>query len=275
MRINAVNTGCLLSAESLSIGYREHIVAEKIAFSIKKGEILTLLGPNGCGKSTLLKTLCGSLPPLKGEIKYGDIPLSQFSSKEKAERIALVTTKREVKARLTVREIVLLGRYPYMDSLLRERSEDTEACEHAMELTGVAELAYKPADRLSDGQLQRVMLARALCQDTELILMDEPFSFLDLNFRIRILKLLEKAAKEEDKGLIIALHDLREAALISDRMLCFTKSGVRLLEDPYEELNEELIRDIYDIEGSEYEALWKLDKKDIFVISRVKTDTDF
>ena len=248
----------LLSVSSVSIGYRDHTVAENISFQLDEGEILTLLGSNGCGKSTMLKTLCGSIPAISGEIDIEGRPLQSFTAKEKAERIALVTTRREIKARLTVRDVVLLGRYPYMDSLLREKSSDTEACEHAMELTGITELADKYADCISDGQLQRVMLARALCQDSKIILLDEPFSFLDLHFRIRILKLLERAAKEEGRGIVIALHDLREAALISDRILCFTDTGVQLLMHPEEELTEDRIRSIYDIEGSEFDVLWKL-----------------
>ena len=248
----------LLTASSVSTGYRDHKVTDDISFQLEKGKILTLLGSNGCGKSTLLKTLCGSIPPLSGEIDIEGRPLRSLTAKEKAGRIALVTTRREIKARLTVRDVVLLGRYPYMDSLMREKSTDTEACDHAMEMTGITELADKPADCLSDGQLQRVMLARALCQDSKIILLDEPFSFLDLNFRIRILKLLERAAKEEGRGLVIALHDLREAALISDRILCFTGSGVQLLMHPKEELTEDRIRSIYGIEGTEYDSLWKL-----------------
>ena len=247
----------ILSAGDLTIGYGSRVVAEGITFSLRQGEILALLGPNGCGKSTLLSTLAGRIPALSGDVTLGDDPVSTLSVKERARRMALVTTKRDMKARLTAREVVLLGRYPYMDGFLREREQDTEACDKAMELVGIRELSGSFADCLSDGQLQRVMLARALCQDTPLILLDEPFSFLDLHFRIRLLEMLRKAAKEEGRGLVMALHDLKEASLIADHLLCFTKEGVRLLQDPKKELKEELIRDMYDLPGSEYDLLWK------------------
>ena len=250
------NSGSVLSAENLTIGYGNKIVKEDILFSLDRGEILALLGPNGCGKSTLLATLAGRIPALSGNVLLEGDSLSRLSVRERAKRAALVTTKRDVKARLTVRDVVLLGRYPYMDGLLREREEDREACDRAMELTGISGLSESFADCLSDGQLQRVMLARALCQDTPLILLDEPFSFLDLHFRIRLLDILHRAAKEEQRTLVVALHDLKEAVLMADRVLCFTGEGVKLLEDPKKELTEEMVRDMYDLQGSDYDGLW-------------------
>ena len=255
--IEKLNTSPLLTADSLSIGYGTKLVAERISFCLTPGKILILLGPNGCGKSTLLKTLSGELQPLSGRVSVAGQDLAAMSPKERAHHMSLVTTKRVVNARMTVTELVTLGRYPHMNFLLQEREEDRKAVEHAMELTGIMGMRDSFVDTLSDGQLQRVMIARSLCQETPLILLDEPASFLDLHFQIRLMELLSKAAKEEGKGLIIALHDTRQAALLADQMICFTKEGVRLLENPREELAEDLIREMYTLEASPYDSLWK------------------
>jgi len=252
-----LNTSSLLTAESLTIGYGVKVVAKEIAFTLSPGEILILLGPNGCGKSTLLKTLSGELLPLSGKVSILGREISEMSPKERAHFMSLVTTKRVVNARMTVDELVTLGRYPHMNFLLQEREEDRAAIEHAMELTGITEMRDSFVDTLSDGQLQRVMIARSLCQETPLILLDEPASFLDLHFQIRLMELLSKAAKEEGKGLVIALHDTRQAALLADQMICFTKDGVRLLTNPKEELSEDLIREMYSLEASPYDSLWR------------------
>ena len=252
-----LNKESLLTADSLSIGYGAKVVAEEISFTLSSGEILILLGPNGCGKSTLLKTLSGEILPLSGKISVSGREITGLSPKERAHLMSLVTTKRVVNARMTVEELVTLGRYPHMNFLLQEREEDRKAVEHAMDLTGITEMRESFVDTLSDGQLQRVMIARSLCQETPLILLDEPASFLDLHFRIRLMELLSRAAKEEGKGLIIALHDTREAILLADQMICFTKTGGQRLTDPKEELSESLIREMYSLEASPYDSLWQ------------------
>lgn len=246
----------MLTVEELSIGYGRKTIAKKIGFTLSDGEILVLLGPNGSGKSTLLRTLSGELPPLQGTIRLGDRSLSEMSPRERAREMSLVNTKRILRARMTVRELVLLGRYPYMNAFLTEKEEDTAALEKAMKLTDTAELSEQYADTLSDGQLQRVMLARALCQDTPLILLDEPASFLDLHFRIRLLMILRQVAKEEGKGLIIAMHEVRDARILADRILCVSGGKGRVLNEPEKELTPEMIREMYGIFPSEYDRLW-------------------
>ena len=245
----------LLSAEQLSVGYGNKTVAGEISFHVDPGEILILLGPNGCGKSTLLKTLSGELPVLSGKLLLEGRPIAEYKAGELAQKRSLVTTGRTVNARMTVRELVRMGRFPYMNYLMKEKEEDTRALEHAMELTGILELQDSFVETLSDGQLQRVMIARALCQDTPLILLDEPASYLDLHYTVELMKLL-KAAAGEGKAMVIALHDTRQAQVLADRLLCFVNGEVRMLREP-EDLTEQLIREMYRLSTTEYDFLWK------------------
>ena len=257
----ATDTGAdVLEVRNLSIGYGKQCIADGITFSLKKGEILCLLGPNGCGKSTLLRTLSGAQPALFGDILLEGRRFGSYTPTEKASRLSIVTTEREVKADLTCREVVLLGRYPYMNLLLTERSEDTEILNRVMEQTGTKELEGRQYHTLSDGQKQRIMLARALCQDTPLILLDEPASFLDLFHQIELIRMLKTAAGQ-GKTMVIALHDTRQARVLSDRILAFTGEGKTRLDLPENILTADSIRQIYGLSGVHmdpmYTPLWK------------------
>lgn len=250
----------ILEVRDLSMGYGKLCIADNISFSLKQGEILCLLGPNGCGKSTLLRTLSGAQPALSGDILLEGRPLHTYTPTEKASRLSVVTTEREVKAELTCREVVLLGRYPYMNLLLTERPEDTEILNRVMEQTGTKEMEDRQYHTLSDGQKQRIMLARALCQDTPLILLDEPASFLDLFHQIELIRMLKTAAGQ-GKTMVIALHDTRQARVLSDRILAFTGDGETRLDLPENILTSEGIRQIYGLSGVHmdpmYTPLWK------------------
>lgn len=251
----------ILESKGLRIGYGKNVVAEDITFSLEVGEILCLLGPNGCGKSTLLRTLSGAQAPLTGEVILGGKDLRSYSNAERASKLSIVTTGREVKAQLTCREVILLGRYPYMNLMLTERPEDTEVLKRAMEWTETGDLESRVYHTLSDGQKQRVMLARAFCQDTPLILLDEPASFLDLHHQIALIRMLRTAAKEQGKSMVIALHDTRQARVLADRILAFTGNGQTRLGTPETVLTPENIRRIYDLSGDltdpVYEPLWR------------------
>ena len=250
-----------LACEDLSIGYEKKSLSEHISFSLMPGEILCLLGPNGCGKSTLLRTLAGAQAALFGKVLLEGRELSAYSPAERATRLGIVTTEREVKAELSCREVILLGRYPYMNLMLKERPEDTAVLGRAMEWTGTTDLAERLYHTLSDGQKQRVMLARAFCQDTPVILLDEPASFLDLHHQISLIRMLKKAAKEHGKTMVVALHDTRQARVLADRILAFTGAGKTRIGTPEEILTSENIRKIYDLSDELtdplYDPLWR------------------
>jgi len=212
----------ILHTENLSIGYTSKktrtVVCENIQFHLQKGTFVTLLGKNGIGKSTFLRTLSQVQKPLKGTIFINEKPLETYSSKSLATLVSLVLTERLPESQLTVFELIALGRQPYtnwVDTLLEE---DILNIEKAMELTETAHLKNHRFYELSDGQLQRVFIARALAQDTPLIILDEPTAHLDLHHTLKIFKVLKKLVKETSKTILISTHEVNLAIKFSDEI---------------------------------------------------------
>lgn len=181
------------------------------------------MGINGIGKSTLLRTLGHVQPPLSGTIMLNRIPLEQHSSLELASEISVVLTEAIASKNLTVLELVSLGRQPYTNWIGTLRKEDTEKITSALEMVDLKELQHKKCYELSDGQLQKVMIARALAQDTSIILMDEPTSYLDLYHKVQILKLLQRIAHETEKTILFTTHEIEFAIQLCDKMLVLEK----------------------------------------------------
>ena len=177
-------SACVLKTEDLSIGYGSKCVAEGISLQLEEGRILCLIGPNGSGKSTLLKTLMRQIPPLKGSIFLGDRKLERIPEKELARFSAAVLTGRPTPELMTCGELVAMGRYPYTGRLGILSEEDRAVVRSSMEMTETAFLRDEDFTRISDGQRQRVLLARAICQQPKLLLLDEPTSFLDIRHKL-------------------------------------------------------------------------------------------
>nr|MDE6834717.1 ABC transporter ATP-binding protein [Ruminococcus sp.] len=170
----------VLNTERLSVGYGKKIVVGNITFRIKRGEILTLIGANGSGKSTILKSILMQLKKISGNIYIEDINFEKITVPELARKISAVMTERITPELMTCSEVVESGRYPYTNNLGILSAEDHKKVREAMELVGVEDLAFTSFSQISDGQRQRIMLARAICQDTEILILDEPTSFLDI-----------------------------------------------------------------------------------------------
>jgi len=216
-----------ISTNKLSIGYRtasggEHIVQTDLTFSLNAGEMVCMLGPNGCGKSTLLRTLAGLQPALSGEYTHSD-----------AKNIALVLTERLSMDNTTVHDVVAMGRYPYTSFLGGLSAEDEKIIAKSLEQVGFDlstfnfHLSFFNAH--SDGEKQRILIAKALAQQTPIILLDEPTAHLDLPHRILILRLLRNLAHEQGKTILISTHELDLALALSDRILLMTPGkGIRL-----------------------------------------------
>ncbi len=202
----------ILKGENLSLGYKkqskESIIAEGISFSLEKGKLTCLLGPNGVGKSTLIKTIMGQIPTLKGLISLSDQPISSFNSSVLARKIAVVLTDKITLSNLTVYQLVSLGRIPHTSWLGGLSGQDHKKVRQALSETNTTYLQDKVLSELSDGQLQKVMIARALVQDGEILILDEPTAHLDLINRFEIMHLLRKIAKEGDKAVLVVTHDL-------------------------------------------------------------------
>ncbi len=211
-RINTVEL------HGLTLGYGNRILFREAGIGFGWGEFTALVGRNGTGKSTLLRTIAGLARPLAGSISINGIPQNKLSPGEIASMISFVSTDEVKVANLTVGDIVALGRAPYTNWIGSLRDEDRRAVVRALTLVGMREFAGKSVDRLSDGERQRVMIARALAQDTPIILLDEPTAFLDLPNKYEICLLLRQLAHDEGKCIIFSTHDLSIALELCDTM---------------------------------------------------------
>ncbi len=202
----------ILSATELSLGYskgvKTNVIAENISFSLEKGKLTCLLGPNGVGKSTLIKTIMGQIPALKNQVYLDKKPSISLSKKELSKRIAVVLTEKISSANLTVGQIVALGRIPHTGWLGSLSKSDQEKVAYAINATHINYIQERPLSELSDGQLQKVMIARALAQDGEILILDEPTAHLDLINRYEIMHLLRDIAIKENKAILVVTHDL-------------------------------------------------------------------
>lgn len=215
----------MLKIENLNIGYKQKKVAEAITAELYPGELIALLGPNGTGKSTLLKTVAGIVSRLSGHIFFDEKDISRLSPREKAKEISIVLTEPIGIGNFSVTEILQLGRYPYKGWWGRSEVNDERIIRNALESTKIAHLANRQLAELSDGEKQKVMIARALAQDTDYILLDEPTSHLDLPSKIEVMALLKELAHQWRKAILVSTHDLNLAIQAADKFWLINKKG--------------------------------------------------
>lgn len=220
----------VLETQNLSIGYSSkkgaHVITHAINIALQKGQLVGLVGANGIGKSTLLRTLTNVQKPLQGEIYINSKSLTDFSSVELAKQLSLVLTEQIASKNLSVFELVALGRQPYTNWVGNLSSKDIAVTEKAMRQTNIEMLRDKKCYELSDGQLQKVMIARALAQDTDLIILDEPTTHLDMYHKAYILKLLQRLAKETGKTILFSSHEIDLAIQLCDTVIVMSKDKV-------------------------------------------------
>ena len=207
---------CYLSAENLAVGYDKKTVVKDIEISLKPGEILALVGPNGSGKSTVLKSLVRQLKLLNGEVRIREVPVGRMKDLEFAREAAIVFPGRIQTEQMNCRDVVAAGRYPYTGRMGVLGERDWNAVYDAMEAADVRELENREFGRISDGQRQRVLLARALCQEPGVIVLDEPTNYLDIRYRQELLTLLRRLAEEKKIAAVVSLHELSAAQKVAD-----------------------------------------------------------
>lgn len=216
----------ILHTGNLSIGYtskaRQTVIAENINLSLPEGKLIALIGANGIGKSTLLRTITGIQKPLRGEVFLNDKKVGDYAPLELAQNLSVVLTEQLPPSNLTVFELIALGRQPYTNWLGTLTDSDIAKVRQAMELTQISHLADKKHYEISDGQLQNVLVARALAQDTQLIILDEPTTHLDLVHKVALFKLLKKLTHETKKCILFSTHDVDLAIQLSDEMIVMT-----------------------------------------------------
>ena len=247
-------------AEDLAIGYGKTPLMEHIGLGVGKGSILTLIGPNGAGKSTLLKTLAAQLAPQGGAVLLDGKDLADCSGPERARKMALMVPHTRRTELTTCFEMASAGRYPYTGRLGVLSAEDKRQVHAALALVGAEALAGRDFNRISDGQRQRVLLARAICQQPELILLDEPTSFLDIKGKAELLAILKSLARDKKMAVILSLHELELAQKVSDKVVCVSAAGVSDVMTPEEAFARENICKIYALTDEQYAFLYGEEK---------------
>ena len=241
-------TDYYFECDGLSVGYNGNAVVSRIKCGISKGEILTLIGPNGAGKSTVLKSIARQLSVIEGSVFLDGKDLSLMSSKEVSTRMAVLLTERMKSEMMTCGDIVATGRYPYTGYFGVLGKEDKQAVRDAMELVKVTDLADRDFTEISDGQRQRVMLARAIAQEPEIIILDEPTSFLDIRHKLEFLSVLEKMKDKKNVTVVMSMHELELAGRISDKILCLKGEYADRFGTPQEVMDKEYIRELFGID---------------------------
>ncbi len=242
--------------DKLSVGYHGKPLLKDIELGIYKGQILTLIGPNGSGKSTILKNIIREMTPIGGAVMLDGKDIQNYGSREFAKQMSVVLTERVNTELLSCRDIVAMGRYPYTNYFGRLTKEDERIVDEALESVSALDIADKDFSQISDGQRQRIMLARAICQKPQVIVLDEPTSFLDIRHKIELLDILQKMAVKENVTVILSLHEIELANRISDIVMCVRADGRLICGTPSEIFTDDIIRELYGIKSGSYNCLF-------------------
>ena len=224
----------MFELKHLTTGYGNRVVTPDINATLVPGELTSLLGPNGVGKSTLLRTLCTFLPPLKGDIILEGKAISSLSSAQLSKLIGVVLTERPDVQNMTVRDMVGMGRSPYTGFWGRLTEADNQHVTEAMQLAGITALETRMFNTLSDGERQKVMIAKVLAQQTPVILLDEPTAFLDFPSKVEMMQLLRRLAREQQKTIFLSTHDFELALQVADKLWMMEKGGKLTIGTPQE-----------------------------------------
>ncbi|MBE9260494.1 ABC transporter ATP-binding protein, partial [Dolichospermum sp. LEGE 00246] len=247
----------ILKTHNLTIGYKTsqktiRNVASNISTSLQTGELVCLLGPNGAGKSTLLRTLAGMQPPIAGEVKLLEDDIYKLPPQELAKRLSLVLTEKIDVGMLSAYALVTMGRYPYTDWWGKLSSEDENIINWAIKSVGAVNLAQRNVSELSDGERQKIMIARALAQSPMVMLLDEPTAFLDLPRRVEIMQLLRQLARDTNQAILLSTHDLDLALRLADKIWLLGNNGILHVGAPEDLILSGAFADTFRSEGVEF-----------------------
>ncbi len=239
--------------QNLTVGYDGTPLIRDITVSLKKGEILTLVGPNGGGKSTILKSIAGQLSVLGGCVTLDGADMAGMKRRIRAQKMALLLTRGFHGGHMSCRDVVAMGRYPYTGHFGTLTPKDRDIIEETMKMASVDGIGSMDFHRISDGQRQRVLLARAFCQQPEILILDEPTSYLDIRYKLEFITALENMRKKTDVTVIMSLHELGLARYVSDKVLCVEGEHIRYQGRAEEILTDETIRNLFGMDAGQYE----------------------
>lgn len=237
----------MLEIQNLIVAYSNHPVLKGISMRVERGEVVAVIGPNGAGKTTLIRAISGVIPFKSGTIRVADQNILKFSDSQRACYLAVVPQARELPGAFTVEQTVMLGRTPHLGWLGRPGETDQACVRFALERTHTTALADRPVGTLSGGEQQRVMLARALAQNTPVLLLDEPTTHLDLQHTSGFLNLVRELATEKDLAVLMVMHDLNLSGLYADRVILFVDGRVHASGVPSQVLTESNLTSVYQV----------------------------
>lgn len=240
--------GAGFSIEALRAGYGRRVVVDDVSFSVRAGRMTALIGPNGSGKSTLLSAMARLLKPLGGSVRLDGRSVHEMPTKALARALGILPQSPLVPEGLTAYDLVSRGRYPHQGLLQQWSPADEAAVEAAMRLTDTLDFARLPVDSLSGGQRQRCWIAMAMAQETRVILLDEPTTFLDLRYQVEVLNLLRDVARIHGRTVVVVLHDLNQALAFADTVVCLKQGGIRAVVEGGVGLDPALIHDVFGVE---------------------------
>lgn len=237
-----------LSTKSLSFAYDDVPIIRDLNLVIPTGQISALVGANGCGKSTLLRGLARLLKPFSGQIYLDGTSIFQLSTREVAQQLGILPQGPVAPEGLTVRDLVAQGRYPYQNWLQQWSAKDEKIVQQALLITDLLELADRPLDTLSGGQRQRAWIAMALAQDTDILLLDEPTTFLDLAHQLEVLDLLYELNQNQGRTIVMVLHDLNQACSYADYLVAIKNGRIYAAGEPKLVMSEQMVQEVFELE---------------------------
>ena len=238
------------TVEQVAVGYSNMLIIDELSVSIPKGEITTIIGPNGCGKSTLLKAISRILKAKNGAVLLDGHDIHRLGTKEVAKRMAILPQTAEAPGGLTVFELVSYGRFPHQKGFVSLKKEDYAYIDWAIEVTGLSEFKDRPIEALSGGQRQRVWIAMALAQDTEILILDEPTTYLDMAHQLDVLLLLQRLNREEGRTIVMVLHDLNHASRFSDYLIAMRDGRLMTEGKPEDVMTCQNLQEVFQIDAN-------------------------
>jgi len=235
----------MLIAKNLKIGYDERVVIDDLSLEFNKGEVTSIIGPNGSGKSTLLKALSGMILPKQGEVLLAGENIKNIKRKEISRKLCLLAQTNQAPDDLTVEQLVYYGRIPHKKWYERRDLEDNELVNWSIEETGLTDYTHTPIGMLSGGERQRAYIAQALCQKSNILLLDEPTTHLDISYQLELMELIREINKKFNITIVMVLHDLNQASRYSDRLIMMKDGAIIAEGRPEEVITQEMMYQVY------------------------------